>query len=267
MDRHKKLLLNGARSVAIVILAIGVGTAAWLRIDPSGLRGSGLPDAFDYNLEQYQKIDPALIRYVQKMQIPVGMREVRAIAAGQQDHIFVAGDKALRTFAADGKPLGQIALDQEPYCLAVGNAGRIYVGMRDHVEVFGADGKRQTVWSRPGKRTVLTSIAAADEDVFVADAGGLVVWHYDPNGKLLGQIGKRDPSRGIPGFIVPSPYFDVAIAPDGLLRVVNPGSTRSRPSPSTDTWSFPGASGAWASKPFAAAATRRISPSWPTAGW
>jgi hypothetical protein len=96
--------------------------------------------------------------------------------------------------------------------------------MRSHVEVFDVRGSRQSVWSQPGKRAVLTSIAVADEDVFVADAGSLVVWHYNPGGKQLGAIGKRDPSRGIPGFIVPSPYFDVAVAPDGLLRVVNPGA-------------------------------------------
>jgi hypothetical protein len=223
MDRRKKLLLNGVIG-AIVLLAIGIGAVAWLRIDPSGLHGSGLSDTFDYNLEQYQKIDPALVRYAQKTQVPVGLRAARAVAVGPQDRIFVAGDKTIRVFDRDGKPLEPIALDQEPYCLATGNAGRIYVGMRDHVEVFGGDGKRQAAWPRPGKRTVLTSIAAADEDVFVADAGALVVWHYDPSGKLLGQIGKRDPSRGIPGFIVPSPYFDVAIAPDGLLRVANPGA-------------------------------------------
>jgi hypothetical protein len=228
MHHRGKLLLNGAIG-AVVLLAIGVGVAAWLRIDPSGLQGSGLSDAFDYNLEQYQKTDPKLIHYVQKTKFPAGLRQARAIAVGPKDRIFVAGDKAVRIFQSDGKPLSPIVLDQEPCCLAVGNAthkppGRIYVGMRDHVEVLNADGKRQAVWQRPGKRTVLTSIALADEDVFVADAGGLVVWHYDPSGKLLGQIGRRDPVRGIPGFIVPSPYFDVAVAPDGLLRVANPGA-------------------------------------------
>ncbi len=139
MDRRKKLLVNGAIG-AIVLVAIGVGAVAWLRIDPSGLQGSGLPDAFDYNLEQYQKTDPALIHYAQKTQFPVGLREVRAIAAGPQDHIFVAGDKAIRIFDRDGKPLQDIVLDQEPCCLAVGMRpcvpGRIYVGMRDHVEVL-----------------------------------------------------------------------------------------------------------------------------------
>jgi len=124
MDRRKKLLLNGVIG-AIVLLAIGIGAVAWLRIDPSGLHGSGLSDTFDYNLEQYQKIDPALVRYAQKTQVPVGLRAARAVAVGPQDRIFVAGDKTIRVFDRDGKPLEPIALDQEPYCLATGNAGRI----------------------------------------------------------------------------------------------------------------------------------------------
>ena len=104
----------------------------------------------------------------------------------------------------------------------------MYVGMRDHVEVFDADGSRESVWDRPpANAPCSTSIAVAEEDVFVADAGALVVWHYDLDGKLLGSIGKRDPSRGdSAALIVPSPYFDVAVAPDGLLRVANPGMHR-----------------------------------------
>ncbi len=79
-------------------------------------------------------------------------------------------------------------MDQEPYCLAVGTGehafpGRLYVGMRDHVEVYEAQGKRQAVWDRPGPRAVLTSIALSEEDVFVADAGSLVVWRYDRRAK------------------------------------------------------------------------------------
>ncbi len=156
------------------------------------------------------------------------MTEPRAVAVGPDDHIFVAGDKTIAVFDAEGKKLKTIELEQEPHCLAVAKVehaspGRLYVGMKDHVEVYDADGRRQSVWPSPGKRSVLTSIAVGDEDVFAADAGSLVVWHYDRNGKVLGQIGRRDPSRNIPGFVVPSPYFDVAIAPDGLLRVANPG--------------------------------------------
>jgi hypothetical protein len=49
---------------------------------------------------------------------------------------------------------------------------------------------------------------------------------YNRSGKFIRRIGKKDKARNIPGFVVPSPYFDLAIAPDGLLRVVNPGRHR-----------------------------------------
>jgi hypothetical protein len=228
MNTAKHSAIVGAMILPVVAAAIAVGVVAWLRIDSSGQQGNQLPETFDYNLEKYAKIDPALIRYTQTELIPTGLTEPRAVAVGPDDRIFVAGDKAVVVFASDGKQIKTVELKDEPHCLAVSRSdqaspGRLYVGMRDHVEVYGADGRRLALWPRPGARAVLTSIAVGEEDVFVADAGSLVVWHYDRNGKLLGQIGKRDPSRDVPGFVVPSPYFDVAIAPDGLLRVVNPG--------------------------------------------
>jgi len=63
-------------------------------------------------------------------------------------------------------------------------------------------------------------------DIFVADAGSRIVLHYDTDGKLINRIGGKNKERNIPGFVIPSPYFDLAIAGDGLLRVVNPGRHR-----------------------------------------
>jgi hypothetical protein len=36
-------------------------------------------------------------------------------------------------------------------------------------------------------------------------------------------IGKKDKSKGVDGFIIPSFYFDVAVGPDNELWIVNPG--------------------------------------------
>ena len=77
-----------------------------------------------------------------------------------------------------------------------------------------------------GEDAVLTSIAVSKSDVFVADAGNRVVLRYDTAGKLIKSIGRKDENRNIPGFVIPSPYFDLAIGSDGLLRVVNPGRHR-----------------------------------------
>jgi hypothetical protein len=228
MSSKKQILAFAIVADAVIVAAIVVGLFAWMRTNPSGEQGNKLPKAFDYNLEQYAKVAPTLIRYDEKVTIKLDMTESRAVAVGPRDRIFVAGDRAIAVFNAEGKTLKTIKLEQEPHCLAVAKTdhsspGRLYVGTRDHVEVYDGDGRRQSVWPSPGKRSVLTSIAVGDEDVFAADAGSLVVWHYDHNGNVLGQIGRRDASRNIPGFVVPSPHFDLAIAPDGLLRVANPG--------------------------------------------
>ena len=52
------------------------------------------------------------------------------------------------------------------------------------------------------------------------------MWRFDRSGRLLGQIGERDSEAGRPGFIVPSPHFDVAPSADGTVWVVNPGLRR-----------------------------------------
>jgi len=70
----------------------------------------------------------------------------------------------------------------------------------------------------------VTAIAVGPEDVFAADAINKVVRHYDKSGNLLQSIGPRSPAELFRHY-VPSPYFDILIAPDGLLRVVNPGGT------------------------------------------
>ncbi len=57
----------------------------------------------------------------------------------------------------------------------------------------------------------------------MADAGNHIVWKFDKSGNRLKRIGEKDEARDIPGFIIPSPYFDVALDPDGFLWVANTG--------------------------------------------
>ncbi|MCX7426563.1 MAG: hypothetical protein NTW96_13185 [Planctomycetia bacterium] len=228
-DEQQSRRWNAALGAALAALAVGaavvVGVIAVARLDSSGQGGSGLSDRFDYDLEQYKEIDPGLIRYEQVGEIPVAMRVLRAVAVGPDGRVFVAGDKAVHVFDADAKKLSEIALDDRPTCLAA-DGNRLLVGVETHVDVLGPDGKRIARWDDLGDRAVLTSIAVDEDYVFVADAGNKIVLRYDRSGKLLGRIGGRDADKGVPGFVIPSPYFDLAVAPDGLLRVVNPGNHR-----------------------------------------
>jgi len=209
--------------IAIVILAIAVAITAVLRIDRTGKKGSGLGETFTYDLKDLRKIDPALIQYEESGKIKTEFQDVLGIAVGPNEQIYVAGDKAIRAFNSSGNHLSEIKLADSPRCLAVTDDGTIYVGMKDYVEIYDHTGVRETNWERLGQNTVLTSIAVSGDNVFLADAGNRVVLRYDTSGNLMNRIGEKDEYKNIPGFVVPSPYFDLAVAPDGLLRVVNPG--------------------------------------------
>jgi hypothetical protein len=186
----------------------------------------------DQHIDQTEEsIDPALIQYRQTGEILVKMKQPHALAVGPDNRIYVGGDKAIYVFDSNGSKIRDIQLNYEPRCLAVGNAehkypGRIYVGATDRVEVLDADGKSLATWDKLNEKALPTSIAAAENDVFLADAGNRIVWHYDTDGKLINRIGATDRARKIPGFFITSPYFDLAMGRDGLLYVVNPRALR-----------------------------------------
>ena len=78
----------------------------------------------------------------------------------------------------------------------------------------------------PGEKAVFSSLAVYKDNVFVADAGNRIVYRYDLKGQLINLVGVKDKDNNNPGFVIPSPYFDLAVTSDGLLRVVNPGKHR-----------------------------------------
>lgn len=221
-------LLIGA---VLVAATVGAGFAVF-RMDTSGESGSGLSKRFDLDVERLKTVDPALVQFAEGEAIATDMKEVRAIAVGPEDEVHVAGDQAVSVFDLEGTKLREMATDGRPTCVAVAGAehefpGRVYMGVGDRIELCDSDGKSIDAWNEGlNEKSVLTSIAVAGEDVFVADAGNRIVLRYDTKGALVGRIGEPDPDRNVRGFVIPSPYFDVAVTQDELLRVVNPGARR-----------------------------------------
>lgn len=220
---------------AIVAAAGIVAVWALLRQDPHGRKGPNLGAEFAYDLAHLREVDPGQITYDHAATVATPFDDARAIALGPKGRLFVAADKAIHVLDADAVGKGFAAAsrqiirtDETPRCLAVDADGTVYAGIDDRVAVFAPDGRLKAHWPAEPAGGILTSIAMDAENVFVADAHptGRVILRYDKAGKLLGRIGRRDPERGIPGLVVPSGYLDVAVAPDGLLRVVNPGECR-----------------------------------------
>jgi len=165
-------------------------------------------------------VDRGLLRYKEAESIATGLESPSAMAVGPQDHIYVAGDATVRAFGSDGSHLLDFSTGADVSCIAVAQDGTLYAGLKDHVEVFDPQGIRKAAWKTPAAKTVITSIALSDTYAFVADAGNRTVLQYDSSGTLLRRIGSPA------DFVVPSPYFDVVVGTDGLLRVANPGRHR-----------------------------------------
>ncbi len=128
---------------AIIAIAVVIGVIALVRLDTTGKKGSELGREFVYDIEGLAKIDPNLILYEESAQpISTGFTKSHSIAADSQGLVYVAGDKAIRIFAQGSGLVGEIKLADMPRCLAVTGDGNIYVGVKEHVEVYDRGGKQ-----------------------------------------------------------------------------------------------------------------------------
>ena len=169
------------------------------------------------------RTDPKLIKYEELRRFHYGGAEPRRIVADPEDHIYIAGKSGLTVFSSEGAQSSVIDLATPARCAGIAADGTVYAGLEDHVEVFDRKGQRTATWEALGKKAWLSGMAIGENEVFVADSGNRVILRYDKSGKLVGRIGGKNPQRNVPGLILPSPYLDVQLGKDGLLRVNNTG--------------------------------------------
>jgi len=204
----------------------GVGAALGAPFGRANEAASDRGNPWAYDDSQFRRTDPKLIRYHETRRFRSTRTSPRCLSLSNEGRLFIGAGKYITEYSLEGAQISETALSDEARCLSIAEDGSIFVGLRDHLEVFDSSGQRRLSWESPGKKAYLTSVAASGADVFVADAGDRVVLRYDRSGKLKGRIGEKNQAMKTPGFIVPSPFFDVQIAPDGLLRVTNPGRHR-----------------------------------------
>ncbi len=178
---------------------------------------------FEYDVESFKRSGADRISHHEVRRIEFDLDHAMAIAIGPKDELYVSSDGFICTLDGEGRVLSTAATGGPVHCLAVDEDGDVYAGLNDHVEVFDNRGERKSTWDPPGEETIFTSIAVSPLAVFVADAGNLIVWKFDKAGNLMQRIGDQDETKDVRGFIIPSPFFDVAIDPDGFLWAANTG--------------------------------------------
>lgn len=183
----------------------------------------GNKNPYEYNLDNFKKVDSSQICYEEKSQIIPDMEKLRGIAIDVDDNVYITGKSKLFIYDKNGNIKNEFNLPEEARNIAVSKSKEIYLGVWDHVEVYDTEGNLLRKWNKLGEKSIITSIALTDKEVFIADFGHKIIYRCDFEGNIINQIGAKDTLNEIPGFFVPSPYFDVALGRDGELWAVNPG--------------------------------------------
>ncbi|MBN2531601.1 MAG: hypothetical protein JXB88_01850 [Spirochaetales bacterium] len=173
---------------------------------------------------ELSETNPSIICFKEVCTIPVPLLSPHGIAVGEDATMYITGDRKLIIMDKDGNLEDQLKLDKDALALAVFSQNT-YLGYADYVEKINLLTKQRYTWAPLGEHALITSIAANNDYVFVADAGNHLVYCYDTEGTLKKLITGEE-KNGIPHFMIFSPYFDIAACPDNTFWVTNPGRFR-----------------------------------------
>ena len=201
--------------LAIVIIAIVAGDFLSNRPNKSEA------NPYEYNVDEFKNVPEELVKYKETKNFRFSFAQPRGFTV-EGDKIYLVGDKALQIIDITGKLVSGIPLQGEPQTVEVTSSG-IYVAFAKRILILDKKGNLLKEWDIPEENTLITAVAAGNGNVFVADAGKRRIIRFSEDGLKLGEFEGKASDESLHGFIIPSPYFDLDINPDGELWVVNPG--------------------------------------------
>lgn len=149
-----------------------------------------------------------------------GAGPLKAVAVSKEGKLFLGGDAWVDCFDNDMKLLWNLKTSKPITSLAV-CGDTIYASTVETIMLINSRGELKDEWGPYEDKSIITSVTANKSNVVYADAGNKIVIVLGKKGDLKNIIG----TSGDP-FIVPSPYFDVALSDDNTLYIANTGNRR-----------------------------------------
>ncbi len=212
---NKKLLIG----LLVVLILVVIG----LMIRDMFFMTQSQENPYELNTDSLKKYDTTLICYKEVTQIKPEIDELNGISIDDKDNIVIVGSKVI-VYDKEFKEIKSFKLGEVGNCVAVNSNGEIYLGVQNHVEVWDVKGNFLKRWEGDNTESILSGIAVNESSVFVADATDRLVHEYDLKGKFLKDFAKEDSSKGVPGIIIRSAFFDVSIGRDNEIWIANPGA-------------------------------------------
>lgn len=214
--KNKKLI-----NTLLIMMALAIAVII-IRDFVVNKKGKNIENPYAFDISEYTKVDPEEILYSEVKTIPLTTSAPKGITIWK-DKIILVAEGILLQLNKKGEQLSKTILSFSPTCVSTSPSGEIWIGLKDQVSVFDQTGKELQRWPSFGERSVITSLAVSNEFVYVADAGNRIIYKCSKEGNIISRIGEKNDEKAIPGYVIPSPYFDVALSEEGYLWAVNPG--------------------------------------------
>lgn len=227
-----KINMKQRMTITIVTLALAITVWQVFRMYRAGTTpetgSAGMRvAAFNQQVQAFAAVDAKRILYHETatFRLP-GLPSLGAIAVDTNDRIYAGGGRELIVLTSQGTELRRMELAGDITCLTLDEHNNLYVGFGNAVHAYDATGRETATFAGILPESIITSLAAGGGNVFVADAGRHAVLRFTTDGTLKQTIDGENGNGAESGFIVPGPYFDVALGQGQTLWIVNPGRHR-----------------------------------------
>ncbi|MGC1391089.1 MAG: hypothetical protein WA816_08625 [Bacteroidales bacterium] len=145
---------------------------------------------------------------------------LKAVSVAPSGKIYLGGDSFVSCYDISMKLIWNV---KAPYPVtSLTNWGdSIFASTSEQILVMSTDGRILNEWGPFEDSCLITSVAANAKYFAFADAGNKIVYVLDKGGEVKTMIGQNDKH-----FVIPSPYFEVALDKSNNLYAANTGLHR-----------------------------------------
>jgi hypothetical protein len=145
---------------------------------------------------------------------------LKAVASSPTGLVYLGGSSFISCYDTDLKLIWTIKTDSAISALSV-SGDSVFASASTQLYVLSKTGKIVNEWGPYEDNSIITSVSSNKKYVAFADAGNKMVFILDKGGEVKKMVGQNDGQ-----FIIPSPYFDVALDNENNLFTANTGNHR-----------------------------------------
>jgi len=161
-------------------------------------------------------------------EIKIDDGRLSSVACGSDASVYLGGDSFIICLNPDFTRKWKLLTGSPVTALAV-SGDTVYAASEEIITLAGTDGRLLTEWGPYETNSIITSVSCSRKYVGFADAGSKRIFILDKTGAVHSMVGQSENN-----FIIPSPYFDVALTDDQTFLAANTGMRR------IETWSTEG---------------------------